>query len=325
MKKIIYLFAFSFLLSPFFLNAQFYHQFEDSSFETGWINKIAHGVSYLEYETESFYTLNSLFATDEKGDITAHRDGNAQDGPYCIKLVSGKIVVGSEHVFLPGMVGTLNKKFVEEFTSPGSEGSVTITKDWIWDTPHYLEGWYKYNPVNGDSALIEIGLSSDYSGTHVLESKIIKEPTGIYNWTHFLIPIPAEYHNLEFEFIRVLFVASAAVNFDNLMQCKGQLGSTLWVDNISLGYESGIKQSLFSTLKAKAFPNPTTDILNIELNEPFTGKVMIYNVTGSLVMEENISGTQCQLNTSALATGNYIYKLMEGNTIFAQGKFVVVK
>jgi len=41
-------------------------------------------------------------------------------------------------------------------------------------------------------------------------------------------------------------------------------------------------------------------------------------------MEENITGVACSLNTAALAAGNYIYQLIEGNTIFAQGKFVVV-
>jgi hypothetical protein len=109
------------------------------------------------------------------------------------------------------------------------------------------------------------------------------------------------------------------------MECKGQVGSALWIDNISLNYALGVKQNLLSTLKAKAYPNPSTDVLNLELNEHFAGKVMVYNSLGSLVMEENINGTQSQLNTSTLASGNYIYKLMGANTIFAQGKFVVVK
>jgi hypothetical protein len=112
------------------------------------------------------------------------------------------------------------------------------------------------------------------------------------------------------------------------MQCKGQKGSTLWIDNISLNYtyeNNIIKQSLLSTLKSNAFPNPATEVLNIELNEHFSGKVMIYNSLGSVVMEENINGTQSQLNISALASGNYIYRLMEGYTSFAQGKFIVVK
>jgi hypothetical protein len=114
-----------------------------------------------------------------------------------------------------------------------------------------------------------------------------------------------------------------------LDECKGQLGSTLWVDNVTLNYTidpgEGIKQNLFSTLKANAFPNPATEVLNIELNENFTGKIVVYNVNGSMVMEENINGTLYQLNTSTLATGNYMYRLMNENTIFAQGKFVVTK
>lgn len=327
MKKIIFYILpfclFSFLLSPFYLNAQKI-QLPDSSFETGWKNKNAGpNGTYLEYETEFFYTLNSLrLLLNDQGpaDVTAYRDGNAQHGNWCIKLVSGKVAVG-EDVFLPGMVGTINQDFVDEFLGTG--GNVTVTRDWWgYDTPHALEGYFKYAPVNGDSALIDIGFH-DWDGEVFISKMIIKETVNI--WTHFVIPIPNQYRNQDFNEIRVLFVASAGVNFGDLMQCRGQLGSTLWIDNISLNYNHGIKQNLFSSLRTKAFPNPATEALNIELNEFFSGKIMVYNSLGSLVMEENVSGTQCQLNTSTLATGNYIYKLMDGNTIFTQGKFVVVK
>jgi len=330
MKKItLFLFSFllfSLLLSPFSLNAQI--QLPDGSFETGWKSETGANGPYLEYETEFFYTLNSLFAIDNAqgpADITAHRDSiNPQHGSYSIKLVSGKISVGAD-VFLPGMVGTINQDFVEEFL--GTEGNVTISRDWAgYSTPHALEGWYRYRPVPSDSALIDIGFY-DYNGSELVEvfiEKLIIKQT-VNNWTHFQIIIPEQYRNRYFSEIRILFVASAGVNFENLMECKGQLGSTLWVDNISLNYELGIKQPLFSTLKAKTFPNPTTEVLNIELNEYFSGKVMVYNSLGSLVMEENVNGLDCSLNTAAFAAGNYIYKLMEGNAILAQGKFVVVK
>jgi hypothetical protein len=102
----------------------------------------------------------------------------------------------------------------------------------------------------------------------------------------------------------------------------------LWIDNIYLNYSyqpDGIKQNLFSTLKANAFPNPANEVLHIELNENFNGKIRVYNSLGSLIMEENITGTQGRLNTSNLATGNYSYKLMNDNIIFAQGRFVVTK
>jgi hypothetical protein len=154
---------------------------------------------------------------------------------------------------------------------------------------------------------------------------IIKE-TNEWEWKHFIIPIPEQYRSEFFNRIRILFVASAGVNFEHLDQCEGQKGSTLWIDNIKLLYGSnGIQQNCLSTLKANLFPNPATDVLHIELNESFAGNIAVYDFSGRKIMEQNMNGNQCQLNTSTLPSGNYIYKLMNENTIFAQGKFVVTK
>ncbi|MCL2167718.1 MAG: T9SS type A sorting domain-containing protein [Lentimicrobiaceae bacterium] len=327
MKKTIYLSICSLFLAPCSLLAQQY-QLPESSFEK-WEDKTSpYYGPYLEFETEYFYTLNSLFRLQNDAGAanrTAWREGNGaqQHGTYCIRLTSGRVAVGTGYVFLPGMVGTISQGFVNEFLNQG--GEVTTIKAWEYDTPHLLEGYYKYQPVAGDSALIEIGFYN-YSGEVFAAKKIIKET--VNEWTHFSVPIPEQYWNDVFLNIRVLFVASAGVNFEDLDECDGQLESTLWVDNISLNYTyqgNDIKQNFLSTLKANVFPNPATEVLNVELNENFTGTISVYNVTGNKVMEENINGTQCQLNTSALATGNYIYKLMTENTIFAQGKFVITK
>ena len=328
MKKInFYLLALCFLFSVLSLNAQIKKQLPSSDFETGWTNNNGANGPYLEFQTSYFYTLNSLFAlVNQQGpaDITAFRDGNAQQGSYCIKLKSGDIPVGEENIFLPGMVGTITENFVSEFLNNG--GNVPIFRNWFdCATPHVMKGYYKYEPVGGDSALIAIGFYIGGGEPVFVAQKIIKTPTN--NWTEFAVWIPQQYWDQEFTEIQVLFVSSAGVNFEKLAECKGQLESTLWIDNVSLNYSdtNGIKQNLFSSLAAKAFPNPATDVLNIELNENFSGKVMIYNLAGSLIQEEMINGTECQINTSSFATGNYIYKLMNGNTIFAQGKFVVTK
>ena len=334
MKKInFYILALCFMLSVLSLSAQQLKQKQlpNSNFESGWTNESGENGTYLEFQTEYFYTLNSLYALDNAhgpADLTAYRDGNAQQGNFCIKLKSGYIPLGDKIVFLPGMVGTISEEFVDRFINEG--GNVPILKDWFdCATPHAMKGWYKYNPVGGDSALIAIGFYIGGGEPVFVAQEIIKNSTN--NWTEFTVCIPKQYWNEEFTEIQVLFVASAGVNFKKLDECKGQLGSILWIDNVSLDYtcEScdpvGIQQNLLSTLAAKSFPNPATDVLNIELNENFNGKVVVYNIAGSVVQEEMINGTEIQLNTSSLATGNYIYKLMTGNTIFAQGKFVVTK
>ncbi|MCL1850587.1 MAG: T9SS type A sorting domain-containing protein [Bacteroidetes bacterium] len=323
MKKITFLLsAFCFLLPASSLFAQ-QPQFPDSGFETGWVNKNGVYGAYVEYLTDFFYTLNSLYAIENEpkpADITAYRDPNGQSG-NCIKLVSGVIPVGSKNIFLPGMVGTIDQNFVDQFLNNG--GQITVSKDWLGnETPHALEGWYKYNPVSGDSALIDIGFHN-WDGEVFVEKLIITKPIGA--WTHFTINIPEKYWKEDFTEIRTMFVASAGVNFDELQECKGQKESTLWIDNISLNYNLGIKQNLLSSLKVNTFPNPATEVLNVELNENFTGKIIVYDLSGKIVAEDNINGTQSQLNISTFSTGNYIYRLMKENTIFAQGKFVVTK
>jgi len=302
-------------------------QFPDSSFEgEGW----KYNGKYWDFETDKFYTLNSL--CDQPAvlnpQLTAYKECGTNPPPphgnCCIRLESVKIGVGDAYVFLPGMVGTITKEFVTEYTTTNK---ASLTVDWAQLTPHAMEWWYKYDNKGGDSAMIQIGFK-EFPGIDepliVDERFIIKEhPTS--KWTRGTITIPAEYRGEIFSEIQVLFVASAGVKFDDMMKCDGREGAKLWIDNISLIYELGIKQNLFSTLKANAFPNPATEVLNLELNEVFTGVIWVYDLSGKKILETNISGTQAQLNISSLASGNYIYRLMNENTIFAQGKFVVAK
>jgi|GEM_PF-900215 len=319
--NLILLFCFSSLV----INAQ-KEQLPDSSFEKeGWKDKVGLGDPYLEFQTDYFYTLNSLYALPNtpRADLTAFREKGAQHGEYCIMLKSGHVGVGDGFVFLPGMVGTISEEYVAQFLDPKEK--VITTRFWGNDTPHALEGYYKYNPFKNDSAMIQIGFSNFVGDPLIVDEKlIITKPAS--NWTKFSIPIPEQFRDQYFDEIQVIFVASAGVNFDDMINCHGQRGATLWIDNISLNYSSGIKQNLFSTLKANAFPNPaTTEVLYIELNEEFTGVIWVYDLSGRKILESNISGTQSQLNISSFASGNYIYKLMNENTIFAQGKFVVAK
>jgi len=331
MKNATFILVFSFLLSPFFLYAQEDQpQLEDSSFETGWrYNQNGANGLYTDYWTSYFRTLNSLYALDNdqgKASLTAYQDNKPKSGNFCIKLVSGFIPLGND-VFLPGLVGTLSPEYVEEYITEGRE--VVLTRDWYgFDTPHALEGYYKYKPVNGDSALIDIGFY-DQNGEVFVEKLIIYDETpGDNGWTFFRIPIPEQYWDEGFSDIRVLFVASAGVDFYDMENCVGARGSTLWIDDIYLNYNwegNGIKQNLFSSLHVNIFPNPAADVLQVELNEPFNGVVKVYNSLGGLVMEESVNSSLTQLNISTLAAGNYIYKMINGTTIFAQGKFIVAK
>ena len=65
------------------------------------------------------------------------------------------------------------------------------------------------------------------------------------------------------------------------------------------------------TFRATLFPNPTQDILNINIenteNDNF--KIIIFNITGQLVFQNIFSNNTLQLEVGHLPVGDYILKL----------------
>lgn len=312
------LFLLTLYLVPCTLVAQ---QMTDSSFET-WENKNGFYGDYFDFITDYFCTLNELHSLQNdagSGDLTAFRDGNAQNGNWCAKLVTGKYPLGSD-ILLPGIVGTLQQDFIEYYLT---HNTVIVTSDWQgYPVPRALEGYFKYAPVNGDSAVIELGLYEYGDSLHLEQLKIFGN-TDV--WTPFSVNIPQQFWNSNMNEIRLLFVASADYDFGNLIDCQGQYGSTLWVDNITLRYDIGISQNMMSTLKVNTFPNPTTDVVNMNFNEDFNGKIEVFALHGAKVYENVVNGNSVSFSASNLPSGNYMFRLMKENVIHAQGKFVVNK
>ncbi|MBO4614048.1 MAG: T9SS type A sorting domain-containing protein [Bacteroidales bacterium] len=66
-------------------------------------------------------------------------------------------------------------------------------------------------------------------------------------------------------------------------------------------------------ISTSIYPNPTTDFLNIEIEEMTDGTISIYSVNGSLVKEEKINGTHNTINVSTLRNGNYFFRISCGD------------
>lgn len=60
-------------------------------------------------------------------------------------------------------------------------------------------------------------------------------------------------------------------------------------------------------------PNPTADILNVNLSDYIEGEVMIYALTGQLVAQSRLTGQQLQLNVSALPAAVYTVQVRQKN------------
>ena len=325
MKKLfLFCIAISFSVIAFSQN----NQIPDGGFETKWNNTNG----YWDWNTDLMITLNELYTLNEPPvteiPLTAFRSTDRVSGNYSIRVVSDIIYIGDDRIFLPGAVGTINPDFVFEFLAlddyEGTEGGgITVNVEFPY-TPKYLKGFYKYVPVGKDSASLELGLYDRNRNLIHLEKNIVTEP--VTGWTEFTVAMPEDYWDVEVKYIRILFTASAGYDFDEITQCDGNKGSALFLDDIYLKYEPlGLVEYLSPKLKVTTYPNPAVSMVIFKFDTEFSGKLIIYDALGSQISEKQIDGTETQFETGALSTGNYFYRFINGNEIFASGKFMVVK
>ena len=292
--------------------------FPDGGFENKWQyfdNPTPGKSDYWDFVDGNFIsTLNQLYElSGDQGDapLTAFREENAYKGNYALKLVSNTMTFG-EPLFLPGATGTLSINFIDLACILGQP---------FTHRPLQFSGYYKYNPVKGDSAAIEVFLKK--SGKILGRGKmVVKQKVDV--WTNFNISINYT-SSSQPDSIVVIFAASAAYDFsslETLMQCKGQNGSTLTVDEVSLGYQQGIQQTMMPEMEISLYPNPATDKMTLLLPEPVKGKICIYDYSGKEVKTLSINLNTLAIDLLELAAGSYFINIMEDNKLLTSKMFI---
>ncbi|MCT4637545.1 MAG: T9SS type A sorting domain-containing protein [Bacteroidales bacterium] len=76
-----------------------------------------------------------------------------------------------------------------------------------------------------------------------------------------------------------------------------------------------------SVIGAKIYPNPVTDILNIELPETDRYTVTVFNSTGDIVTQKRASSVNTAIDMSVYNSGIYIIKVTTGNRSYT-GKII---
>ena len=294
--------------------------FPDGGFENCWKEyQTLEGKSYWDFNSNYFLsTLNTLYdMTTEQGiaPLTAWRltGSDVYNGNYSLKVASDEMIMGDEMLFLPGVAGTL---YVDIFNVDCILGKPFTSR------PTNLKGYFKYAPEKGDSAAIEVFLKKE--GFVLGKGKrVIKET--VSDWSQFDIPIAYEYEMTP-DTIVVLFVSSAKYDFSSintLLQCKGQIGSTLCLDDVEFAYgPSGIKEMFTPSISVNVYPNPSTEQITIQIGKETNGTVKIYDYLSRKVGEYSVNGTQTTINISDFATGSYLINIVENGKIITTGRFL---
>jgi hypothetical protein len=72
------------------------------------------------------------------------------------------------------------------------------------------------------------------------------------------------------------------------------------------------------------FPNPANSAVQIKWNNSNAQKLKLISATGSLILEQNVNGTQSQLDLSAIAAGAYFLVVEDAQGIRVSTKLLNV-
>lgn len=108
------------------------------------------------------------------------------------------------------------------------------------------------------------------------------------------------------------------VTATNSVGCSFSSGFTEPVVNCSIGFDE------LRINEATLYPNPMNNFLTISINESLVNKtnIEIYDVTGKLVIKENLISITNTINVSDLNDGIYIYKIFVGKNSTKMGKII---
>lgn len=184
--------------------------------------------SYINPMGGFLQSLNELSSlppeTGGPGPATADTVTDCVEGKYAVKLTSKNFT--SHGIFVPGYIGA------SQLDIP--RATIHLGKPYS-KRPRSLHASYKYAPVGGDSALIQVMLSKYNTAegkrdTISFNKMIVKNAVSSYTQ----LDIPLTYLDGASipDTLIVIFAASAKIDFGNLMSCAGKEGSTLWVDDL---------------------------------------------------------------------------------------------
>ena len=181
---------------------------------------------------------------------------------------------------------------------------------------------YKFNPLNNDSILINIGLYKNGSG---IGGGSFRSGDAVNNWTTQNVSIG--YDPLNPPDSAKIFIFAYNCN----SKCNPLGNSTLYIDNLQFGTITDIKPQLSLSNDFFIYPNPfsSTSTLSYMLSSTENVKIELFDVLGnrvSTLMNETKSEGSYNLTINAidLQKGIYFCRIQMGSNSEIK-KFVVIK
>lgn len=244
------------------------------------------------------YVMDLIFG-NPSGSIV-QRSTDAHGGSYAALMKSRNIAGNFAGATL--FTGKLNTTIP---FSPTAQLGVPFT-----GRPYSMKGWYKYTSVNNDSSSIYIRLTKWNSTTNTRETvgfKEIRSYTSVATYTPFELVVDYT-SSVTPDSITIVYSASAGAE-----QGNGQVGSSLWIDDVTLEYAPTSATNIDIEEQILLWPNPATEQLNLS-NLNANKNVRIYSLFGQAMHESKANGKVLVLDISKWNIGLYFLDITDSNT-----------
>lgn len=211
-------------------------------------------------------------------------------------VVATSLVAGA--ILVPGYLGT---------------GDVDIAAATIYlgrpftNRPSAMKGVYKYEPVNGDSAAFYCSFSKydalNQTSATIGEGNLVVTNT-VTDWTPFQVPVNFSSSDAP-DSVNIIIASSAGYDLVNLQGSVGQVGSALYLDDVSFDFPASLDP--YSEVSAQIFPNPSSDLIQVRLEQAQEKlRLKLYSVSGNQVLEVQGNGNEISASVAGLPSGNYV-------------------
>lgn len=282
-----------FILLSSSLSAQF--AIPSGGFEQ-WETKSQGDASFMTPAGGWWASLNTLRWLG--GPVTAEPTTDAHSGNYALKL---ETKLWGEELIIPGVMGS----GYFDTKAPMGENLI-LGRDFSGGLPAKLTGYYKFTPVNNDSAAIYAGFYQYKSETGRRDTiataeLMLKEKINEYRSFSIDINLKSpEMADLQADTIEIVLVSSlGGADF------KGSAGTTLYIDDLAFDYTASIDDRPKDTgpLFSVCNDGERITVINKEMKR---GKLKLISTTGLIVYEQILTMQTTQISLSGLRPGIYI-------------------
>lgn len=189
--------------------------------------------------------------------------------------------------------------------------------------PTTLNFYYKYTPVDNDTALCNVQLFKYNTTTHMrdtLASGYFSQNNTVSNYTMGSVTLN---YNAQFA---GLDPDTAMITFQPSNDFVPIPGSTLWVDELSFTGGVGIDDLASSKKDVLVYPNPAVNELTIVSQNENGEKVIVFDEAGRMLTSILLVNKTAKVDLHSYQNGNYFYRITDKDeAIITSGKFSIAR